>query len=568
MPRSAPSTHPVAGGEALDTQAALQDFDGISYAKGAATLRQLIAHIGDEAFIAGVGAYLREHAFGNGTLADFLGFMERASGKDLSGWSRSWLLTAGLDVIAADQKTGVVTREVPQDYPAARPHTLDVAGFSGAEEVFRVAVTLDGDATDSPSLAAAPAARIVVPNASDLTWATVALDADTLAAVPAGLAQVPDPQARAVVWAALVDGVCLGTVDPRLVVDTLGMAWPLESNESVLNRIAVAVLGRIIPSFLPPDEQAGAKAVVAEAARALLARSAPGSTTAVLAARTLARSSADESLLWHWAGRQQLPPGLQEDSDFRWLVVRNLAGRGLVDADFIEQVRREDDTLAGRLGALSARASLPAADAKAWAWRELTTNRSRSNYELNALAAGFWSEGDLDVLRSYVPRYFAEPAAAVGVGRSRRPRAGGRAGLPGQGRRAAHRGRERSRAGSRRSEPGGSPLHRRRGPGAAGGAALAGVFDAWPRRSLLTEGPCRCPPLAWGDGHRRALPLRPRPPRGGPRCRALLREHGHMSTSSTSTPDAPSTTTRPPRPMPTPRVPRAHATSTGRDGRA
>ena len=251
-----PSTHPVAGGEALDTQAALQDFDGISYAKGAATLRQLIAHIGDEAFIAGVGAYLREHAFGNGTLADFLGFMERASGKDLSGWSRSWLLTAGLDVIAADQKTGVVTREVPQDYPAARPHTLDVAGFSGAEEVFRVAVTLDGDATDAPSLAAAPAARIVVPNASDLTWATVALDADTLAAVPAGLAQVPDPQARAVVWAALVDGVCLGTVDPRLVVDTLGMAWPLESNESVLNRIAVAVLGRIIPT-LPAAGRAG-----------------------------------------------------------------------------------------------------------------------------------------------------------------------------------------------------------------------------------------------------------------------------------------------------------------------
>ena len=100
-----PSTHPVAGGAALDAQAALQDFDGISYAKGAATLRQLIAHIGDDAFIAGVSAYLREHAYGNGTLADFLGSMERASGQDLGEWSKAWLLTAGLDVIAADQAT-------------------------------------------------------------------------------------------------------------------------------------------------------------------------------------------------------------------------------------------------------------------------------------------------------------------------------------------------------------------------------------------------------------------------------------------------------------------------------
>ena len=412
-----PSTHPVAGGAALDTQAALQDFDGISYAKGAATLRQLIAHIGDDAFIEGVSAYLREHAFGNGTLADFLGFMERASGLDLGGWSRAWLLTAGLDVIAADQESGVVTRRAPAAHPADRPHTLDVAGFTGRQEVFRVPVTALGDTTDSPELKAAPPAHIVVPNASDLTWATVALDADTLAAVPRGLADIPDPQARAVVWAALVDGVCLGTVDPRLVVQTFGAAWPAEDNESVLNRVATAVLGRVVQTFLPPAEQAGAKAVVAKAAQELLSRSEPGSTTAVLAARFLARSSADEGLLRDWAGRQHLPRGLAGDSDFRWLVVRNLAARGLVDPDFIEIVRRDDDTLAGRLGALGARAALPGAEAKEWAWRELTTNRDRSNYELNALAGGFWSEDDLDVVRGYVPRYFAEvPSLSAWVG--------------------------------------------------------------------------------------------------------------------------------------------------------
>jgi aminopeptidase N len=143
----------------------------------------------------------------------------------------------------------------------------------------------------------------------------------------------------------------------------------------------------------------------------------PGSTTALLAARFLARSSADEGLLRDWAGRQHLPAGLEGDSDFRWLVVRNLAGRGLVDAEDIEAVRRDDDTLAGRLGALGARAALPGAEAKEWAWHELTTNRERSNYELNALAGGFWSEDDLDVLRGFVPRYFAEvPPLSAWVG--------------------------------------------------------------------------------------------------------------------------------------------------------
>ncbi|MDF2144479.1 aminopeptidase N [Knoellia sp. p5-6-4] len=412
-----PSTHPVAGGAALDAQAALQDFDGISYAKGAATLRQLIAHIGDDAFIAGVSAYLREHAYGNGTLSDFLGFMERASGKDLGEWSKAWLLTAGLDVLAADQETGVLTREAPEAFPADRPHTLDVAGFTGGAEVFRVGVTLAGPRTEVPELRDAPRAELVVPNASDLTWATVALDAATLAAVPRSLAEVPDAQARAVLWAALVDGVCLGTVDPRLVVETFGRAWPHEDNESVLNRVANVVLGRVVTTFLPPEEQAAARAVVAAAAAELLDAGEPGSTRALLGARLLARSAADEARLRPWAEQEALPAGLEGDSDFRWLVVRNLAGQGLVDRAFVEQVRRDDDTLSGRLGALAATASLPGEDAKAWAWRELTANRDRSNYELNALASGFWSGDDLDTVRGYVGRYFADvPAMAGWVG--------------------------------------------------------------------------------------------------------------------------------------------------------
>ena len=412
-----PSTHPVAGSAALDTQAALQDFDGISYAKGAATLRQLIAHIGDDAFIAGVSAYLREHSFGNGTLADFLGFMERASGQSLTAWTKAWLLTAGLDVISVDPVTGVVDRDVPPRFPADRPHTLDVAGFTEGAEVFRVPVTVTQDRTSVEALREVPAADLVVPNASDLTWATVTLDPASVAAVPTALASVPDTQARAVVWIALLDGVCLGTVDPRVLVRTFGNAWPAEDNDSVLSRTSLALSARFIPTFLPPEEHAWAEQVVAEAAGQLLRSAEAGSTRALVAARTVARSSADESLLRAWAAGKDRPAGLEEDSDFGWIAVRNLASRGLVDRAFVEARHADDDTLQGRLNALFASASMPWADAKAWAWEELTTNRSRSNYELNALAQGFWLADDLDLVRPYAERYFTEvPAMTAWVG--------------------------------------------------------------------------------------------------------------------------------------------------------
>ncbi|WP_457253969.1 aminopeptidase N [Pedococcus sp. P5_B7] len=412
-----PSTHPVAGSAAPDAQAALQDFDGISYAKGAATLRQLIAHIGDDAFIAGVGDYLRRHSYGNGTLADFMGFMESASGQSLTDWSRAWLLTAGVDVISVDRGEGAVERTVPTRYPADRPHTMDVAGFTGGDEVFRVPVTITQDRTVVEALRDAPAADLVVPNAADLTWATVSLDPESVAAVPTSLASVPDVQARAVVWIALIDGACLGTVDPRVLVRTFGEAWPVEDNDSILSRTSMSLLGRIIPTFLPPAEHEWAERVVAASAEQVLAAARPGSTRALVAARTVARSSGDETLLRAWAAAKDRPAGLEEDSDFGWIAVRNLAARGLVDEDFVEGRRSHDDTLQGRLNALMARAAMPGADAKAWAWTELTANRSRSNYELNALAQGFWLAEDLDVVRPYAERYFADvPAMSQWVG--------------------------------------------------------------------------------------------------------------------------------------------------------
>ncbi|MEP7018042.1 MAG: aminopeptidase N, partial [Actinomycetota bacterium] len=249
-----PSTHPVAGSPAADAQSALQNFDGISYAKGASTLRQLIAHIGDDAFIEGVGDYLRAHAYGNAELTDFIGAMERASGTDLQAWAHSWLRTAGLDAISVDTTTGgdlitsaKVHRIPPVAHPADRSHTLDVAGFSGGTEVFRVVTTVAHDETTLPELDGQRAADMVIPNAADLTWANIRLDPATLAAAPRELPMVPDAQARAVVWTALMDGVALTEIDPRHMLAVLATSWAGECNQSIINRVGMEMSQRTIP---------------------------------------------------------------------------------------------------------------------------------------------------------------------------------------------------------------------------------------------------------------------------------------------------------------------------------
>ena len=413
MPRSAPSTHPVAGGEALDTRAALQDFDGISYAKGAATLWQrLIAHIGDEAFIAGVGAYLREHAFGNGTLADFLGFMERASGKDLSGWSRSGCSppasTSSLPT-RSPASSPARCRRLP-GRPPAHPRRGRVLRRRGG-------LPRRGDAgwrrhrRTEPRRGAGGAdrrAECLRPDLGDRgarrRHARCGPRGSRAGARPAG------PGGGV---AALVDGVCLGTVDPRLVVDTLGMAWPLESNESVLNRIAVAVLGRIIPSFLPPDEQAGAKAVVAEAARALLARSAPGSTTAVLAADP--RPQQCRRVPAVALGRAPAP------------AARSAGGLGLPVAGGPQpRWARASSTPTSSSRSAARTTRWPAGSARCLRAHRFPLQTRRLGHgglddeplSLQLRASTPWRRGSGPRATStcsaaYVPRYFAEPAAAL-----------------------------------------------------------------------------------------------------------------------------------------------------------
>ncbi|CAM3976578.1 aminopeptidase N [Janibacter anophelis] len=402
----APSTHPVAGSPAPDAKSALANFDGISYAKGAAVIRQLIEYIGDDAFLAGIRSYLEQHSFGNGTLAGFLAAMEQAAGRPLDVWSAAWLETAGVDAIAVD-RSGEVTRTAPAAHPADRPHAFDIATYTDGRETSRTALTLDAASqqVDGLDLEAA----LVLPNAGDLTWATPILDEASLAALPAELPRMADDQARAVLWVGLRDGVALAQVDPRLLVDLGEAALPVETNDSIFSRAGMHLTNRVIRVLLPLEEQDAARARMAQVGERVLAEAEPGSSRALHAARLVARTSDDvDGRLVPWAHGRDLPAGLEGDADFRWILLGQLSRRGLIGEAEIATALEQDQTMTGQLGSLTARAAIPTAEAKAAAWADLTTNRERSNYELVAIAAGFWGPDDRSLVDPYVARYFTD----------------------------------------------------------------------------------------------------------------------------------------------------------------
>ena len=74
-------------------------FDGIAYGKSAAVLRMLEAYLGEDAFRAGVNAYLKEHQFANATAGDFWGAQAKTSKKPVDTIMPTFVTQAGVPII-------------------------------------------------------------------------------------------------------------------------------------------------------------------------------------------------------------------------------------------------------------------------------------------------------------------------------------------------------------------------------------------------------------------------------------------------------------------------------------
>jgi aminopeptidase N len=414
------TTHPIAGNGTPDARAALDDFDGISYAKGASVLRGLAAYLGDEMFFGGLRDHISSHAYGNATFDDLLNSWaaharpETPTGDDLARWAREWLRAAGVDTVAVElQPSGVILRRLPPVRgPAAdRPHAMTVAVLPGIAAA--VSVVLDDDAL-AVATGAVNAGEVVLPNAGDETWATIRLAAEHWERLPAVMTTLTDDAARGVIWTALRSALSDGTVPPTLAVQTVLAGLPSEIDvvaEGLLPWITAAV-----PIYIAAGpERDAALAALATSISVMLVEAEPGTSRQLTAARAWVALAIDLDALRDWSVGRTDVAGLTVDAELKWAVLERRAEFGDLSPEQIEAAYIDDRSASGLVHAARCRALRPDADAKALAWSTLVDPASAlSQYELQALASGLWVAGQEKLVAPYAKRWFDEmPATAA-----------------------------------------------------------------------------------------------------------------------------------------------------------
>jgi aminopeptidase N len=419
-----PSTHPVAPSDVDDTALALLNFDGISYAKGAAVLRQLVAWVGDEAFLAGLNEHFTAHAYGNATLADLLAAVAKASGRDLAGWSEAWLRRAQVNTLRAEVERDdqgryaavTLVQTAPEDHPVLRPHKIGVGLYDrGADGVvlrrrlieLDLDPAVDGGRTPVPALTGEPVADLLLVNDGDLTYAKVRLDDESAAAVPQILPLLDDSLARALVWGATIDAVSDGERPVAELVTLVLAALPVE-REVVLVEDVLRMTRALVDRYPTPETRPAALEMLAQASDRLLAAAEPGGSRRLAAVRGLIGATVDEPRLRGWLAGEGVPEGVLVDDDLRWLILNRLVVLGAAGAEEIEAALAADLSATGEQQAARCRAALPDAGAKARAWDLIINDTTVSNRILEATAFGFWQPEQLALTSPFVSRYFAE----------------------------------------------------------------------------------------------------------------------------------------------------------------
>ena len=429
-----PSTHPIAA-DIPDLHAVEVNFDGITYAKGASVLKQLVAYVGLDHFMAGLRDYFRTHAFGNATFDDLLGALEKASGRDLSDWGRQWLKTTGLNTLRPDfdvDADGRFTRfEIHQGGAApgageTRVHRLAVGVYDDNGEgkivrLHREELDVAGGTTDVPALQGVSRGQLILVNDDDLTYCSMRLDPESLRNALLRIDDIADPLPRTLVWSAAWEMTRDAELRARDFVALVMRGVHGETEVGVAQRLLMQAQ-TALNSYAEPGWAANTGWPAFSDRLLQLARGAEAGSDHQLAfVNALCTSVLSDShltlladLLDHDPAEYGLP-GLQVDTDLRWRIVTALAAGGRIDAGvdpggpqtpFIDAELTRDATAAGRRHAAAASAARPQAEVKHRAWREVIEDDTLANITARSIITGFVQPGQSGLLAPYTKQYF------------------------------------------------------------------------------------------------------------------------------------------------------------------
>ncbi|HKA69383.1 MAG TPA: aminopeptidase N, partial [Actinomycetes bacterium] len=415
-----PSTHPIVA-DIKDLEDVQVNFDGITYAKGASVLKQLVAWVGLDNFIAGLRQYFRKYEWGNTTLADLLSILAETSGRDLSTWSREWLETAGVNTLRAEftldengrYSSFAIMQEAPEAWPTLRSHRTTIGLYDRdrngrVNRRDRLELDISGPRTEVADLVGILEADLVLLNDDDLTYAKVRLDPKSMALVAEHIDAIQESLPRAICWSAAWD-MCRDAELPareylRLVLGGIGNEADMPVVQTLLRQTRAALDQYADPAFRPEG-----LAAMAARMKELLYAAAPGSDHQLAWARAFvdtAESAEDIALIRAMlAGSEQIE-GLAMDPELRWQLLTRLVVLGAAGADDIDAELDRDNTAAGQRYAASALAARPATEAKAEAWESVVVKSDLPSAIQAAVIAGFMQPNQQELAEPYVSKYF------------------------------------------------------------------------------------------------------------------------------------------------------------------
>lgn len=423
-----PSTHPIMA-DIRDLDDVLVNFDGITYAKGASVLKQLVAYVGMDEFFRGVQAYFKAHAFGNTRLSDLLGALEETSGRDLKTWSKKWLETAGINVLRpvvdVDTSGRITSFAVKQEAPALptgakgeptlRPHRIAIGLYELDDmsgkllRTNRVELDVDGELTAVDELVGRARPAVILLNDDDLSYAKVRLDPESLAFVTEHIGDFEASLPRALSWASAWDMTRDAELPTREYLSLVLSGIAKESDIGVVQSLHRQVK-LALDLYSAPAGREEALARWTEATLSHLRSGEPGSDHQLAWARAFAATARTEeqlTLLEELVSGKQSVPGLAVDTELRWAFVHRLAATGRLDDAGITAELDRDKTAAGERHAAAARAARPTPEAKAEAWASVVESDKLPNAIQESVIGGFVQTDQRELLAPYTEKFFA-----------------------------------------------------------------------------------------------------------------------------------------------------------------
>ncbi|MCL1838330.1 MAG: aminopeptidase N [Propionibacteriaceae bacterium] len=420
-----PSTHPIAA-DMVDLEAVELNFDGITYAKGASVLKQLVAYVGENEFLEGLRAYFAKYAWGNTTFDDLLDALSQASGRDLSSFAAQWLQTTGPNTLRAEfdvDATGCFTHfAIRQSGETLRQHRLAIGLYSSQADsdaitrIKRIETDISGELTQIPQLIGCQRPELILLNDDDLTYAKIRLDERSLSTVINHLSDIDSALARALCWGAAWDMCRDGELPASGYIELVLKAVPHETDLTGVGTV-LAQAKKAIDYYCAREQRAELNSTFHQRMCELAKAAVVGSDHQLAFFRAAVYSAPDASaaFLQNILAGVETIPGLEIDTDLRWRIVTQLAGLGVFGQVEISAELERDNTNAGMEKAAGARATQPDAQAKEAAWSQAVSEQTPNETHAQ-VCSQFWRFDQDEVLMGYLDRYL-EVAAAISDGR-------------------------------------------------------------------------------------------------------------------------------------------------------